>query len=90
MRDKLSIQAIKAIRSQNDLYSSVCQILGIMPVTLAGMLTRQTRRLTEHAVIETIKEHTGMPASQIIESKVVPNSNIKSIAGKKRALTNTK
>lgn len=89
MRDKLSHRAVNAIRENGVLFTAVCEVLNIKTISLAQILNRQSRRLTEYAVIDAIRKHTGLSVEQIIETKVNSNKNTKSISTKKRASAST-
>ncbi|HRI21160.1 MAG TPA: hypothetical protein PLA68_09395 [Panacibacter sp.] len=67
MSYKLTARAIELIRTNNDLAFDVAEALKITFSSLPGMLSRQTRRLTEYPVLNAIQKHTGISPENLIE-----------------------
>lgn len=70
MPKQLTLIAIEYIRSDNDLASAIASAMGIRFTSLAGILTRNTRRLTEYPVLKILSDHTNIPVDELLEDSI--------------------
>lgn len=70
MPKQLTQNAIEHIRSDNELASAIATAMGIRFTSLAGILTRNTRRLTEYPVLKVLSDHTKIPVDELLEEGV--------------------
>lgn len=64
---RISDQAVKAIRQDNELGLAVCNAMGVKLSALPSYLERKSIRLTLHSVVKIIADNTGFSEEEILE-----------------------
>lgn len=64
---KLKSEVLDQIRSDAQLFADVSKVMGIKPVSLPAMLTRNPDSLTEYSIVKVLSDYLKVSPEDLIE-----------------------